>query len=74
MSQINIFSAWDAEASVWVVLNSDVPGLATEAPTLDELVKKLKCMIPELLELNGRTHDREIPFKLVSEVEELAYC
>ena len=43
---------WDDEARVWVAESDDVPGLATGAPTLDELVSKLAVMIPELLELN----------------------
>ncbi len=43
---------WDAEAQIWVAESEDVPGLATGAATLDELVDKLNTMIPELLELN----------------------
>jgi len=43
---------WDPDASVWVVVESDVPGLCTEASTQEELVAKLRVMIPELLELN----------------------
>lgn len=43
---------WDAEAQIWVAESDDVPGLATGATTLDELVGKLNVMIPELLELN----------------------
>jgi hypothetical protein len=44
---------WDDEASVWVATSSDVPGLVTEAGTLDGLIEKLRVMVPELLELNG---------------------
>lgn len=33
--------------------SEDVPGLATEAPTLDELLAKLAVVVPELLEENG---------------------
>ncbi|HZF31342.1 MAG TPA: DUF1902 domain-containing protein [Gammaproteobacteria bacterium] len=43
---------WDDEARVWYVADSDVPGLATGADTLDELVRKLQVVIPELLEAN----------------------
>jgi predicted RNase H-like HicB family nuclease len=46
-------ATWDAEASVWVAESDDVPGLVTEAATMEELVVKLKVMIPELLEANG---------------------
>jgi predicted RNase H-like HicB family nuclease len=43
---------WDEEARVWYVADSNVPGLATGADTLDELLGKLQTLIPELLELN----------------------
>jgi hypothetical protein len=54
--QIQLFSEWDAEASVWVASSVDAPGLVTEAPTLYDLVVKLRCLIPELLELNGKEY------------------
>ena len=44
---------WDDEAKVWCATSDEVPGLATEAGTLDGLVEKLRVMVPELLELNG---------------------
>lgn len=43
---------WDHEAGVWVATSDDVPGLATEAPTIEALAEKLRIMIPELLEAN----------------------
>jgi predicted RNase H-like HicB family nuclease len=43
---------WDPEAEVWVATSDDVPGLATEAPTVEALAEKLRIMIPELLEAN----------------------
>ena len=44
---------WDDEAGVWVATSDDVPGLVTEAQTLEALDAKLKSMVPELLEANG---------------------
>ena len=44
---------WDDEAGVWYVADSDVPGLAAEAPTLDELHAVLRDRIPELIEANA---------------------
>ncbi|MCC0179850.1 DUF1902 domain-containing protein [Waterburya agarophytonicola K14] len=44
---------WDSEARVWVAESEDVPGLATEADTIEALTDKLRKMIPELLNLNG---------------------
>jgi predicted RNase H-like HicB family nuclease len=43
---------WDPEADVWVATSEDVPGLATEAPTIEALTEKLRNLIPELLEAN----------------------
>ncbi|WP_375340041.1 DUF1902 domain-containing protein [Okeania sp. KiyG1] len=39
-------SFWDAEAKVWVATSADVPGLATEADTIEALSQKLRQMIP----------------------------
>ncbi len=55
---------WDAEARVYVASSEDIPGLATEAETLDRLVEKLKVMIPEVLDANGYADGDEIPFVL----------
>jgi hypothetical protein len=43
----------DGDASVRVATSDEVPGLATEAGTLDGLVEELRVMVPELLEANG---------------------
>jgi len=40
------------EAMVWVATSDDAPGLATEAVTMEDLIEKLKVMIPELLMAN----------------------
>jgi predicted RNase H-like HicB family nuclease len=51
--RFNVKAEWDAEAAVWVASSDDVPGLATGADTFEELIEKLKVVIPELLEENG---------------------
>jgi predicted RNase H-like HicB family nuclease len=43
---------WDAEAEVWVAESEDVPGLATEAKSMEQLTCKLKQIVPELLVAN----------------------
>jgi predicted RNase H-like HicB family nuclease len=43
---------WDSEAEVWVATSDDVPGLVTEASTIEILTQKLRYMIPELIILN----------------------
>jgi predicted RNase H-like HicB family nuclease len=55
---------WDAEVGVWVATSEEVPGLATEADTVEKLIAKLKVMIPELLEANGYPLEADIPFRL----------
>ncbi len=53
MSQeVTVIATWDTEASVWVAESDDVPGLVTEAESLEILVNKLRTLIPELLEAN----------------------
>lgn len=57
---------WDQEAGVWVATSDDVPGLATEAETLEMLSVKLNSMIPELLDANGVSQGEEVPFELLA--------
>jgi predicted RNase H-like HicB family nuclease len=45
-----IRAEWDDEADVWVATSDDVPGLATEAETIEALSSKLQTMVPELLD------------------------
>lgn len=58
---------WDAEAGVWVATSDDVPGLATEAETIEALSAKLDVLVPELLEANGCCPaESEVPFELLA--------
>ena len=66
-------AVWDDEAKVWVATSDDVPGLVTEAETTEQLIEKLKVMIPELLEENGHAVGKEIVFSLRAEREEVVY-
>jgi hypothetical protein len=47
-----IVCEWDDEAKLWFVADSDVPGLAAEAPTREAMTELLQRRVPELLELN----------------------
>jgi hypothetical protein len=47
-----VHADWDPEAEVWVATSADVPGIATEAPTVEALAAKLRILVPELLEAN----------------------
>ena len=66
---------WDPDARVWVATSEDVPGLATEAETIETLTERLKTMIPELLEANGVLRGGEtnplIAFELTTHRQEM---
>ncbi len=66
-----IRAEWDEEAMVWVATSDDVPGLATEAVTMEALIEKLKVMIPELLTANNAAFDGEVPFEIITRRFEL---
>jgi len=72
--EIDVNATWDEEARVWVAVSEDVPGLVTEADTMEQLVEKLKVLIPELFEANGqfpRGESFDIPMHVISKREEL---
>ncbi|MGD0025811.1 MAG: DUF1902 domain-containing protein [Xanthobacteraceae bacterium] len=53
MTPYRVIAEWDEDARVWVASSEDVPGLATGADTFEDLIAKLKIVIPELLVENG---------------------
>ena len=69
--QIDAF--WDADLAVWVATSENVPGLATEAESFDELQQKLRTMVPELLVLNrvlAEDYKGSISFELITHTQE----
>lgn len=76
MAKKYIVSAfWDDEAKVWVATSDDIPGLTTEASTLDALVERVDAVAPELLDDNaqfvpgGRSADEQISVQIVSDLQ-----
>ena len=72
--KINVQAIWDAEALVWVAESENVPGLATEADTIEALTAKLRDMIPEMLILNNlisKNYSGSINFELNTVRQEL---
>lgn len=57
---IKVEAFWDEEAKVWVASSDDVPGLITEAATMELLMQKIRILIPELLRANKIITDEEI--------------
>lgn len=76
MTQITfkVEAFWDSDAQVWVATSDDVPGLVTEASTIEVLMQKLREIIPELLILNkivSADYVGSITFELTSHRQEL---
>lgn len=74
MAPYHVTAEWDDDAKVWVASSDDVPGLATGADTFEELIEKLKVVIPELLVENGLlpADTESVPFAVKAERNELA--
>ena len=66
MKALFVRAEWDDQAEVWVATSDDVPGLATEAETVEALMSKLEVMIPELLEANEGFEGNDVPFELLT--------
>lgn len=56
---------WDADAGVWSVTQSDVPGLAAEAPSPQALIELLNTLVPEMLSLNSPDSDPDVPYSVM---------
>ena len=46
---IEVRALWDPEAEVWSAEAENLPGLVTEAESIEALMAKLRTMVPELL-------------------------
>jgi predicted RNase H-like HicB family nuclease len=53
MTVWTIRAEYDPEAHVWWVADSDLPGIAADAETLEALAAKAGSMIPALLEIHA---------------------
>lgn len=49
----HIQTSYDPEAKVWWAESEDLPGLVSEAPTLDALIDRVTAVAAELLVANG---------------------
>lgn len=52
MALWTIRAEYDPEARVWYSIEGDIPGLAVDADTLEELAEKAGAMLPDLLEIH----------------------
>ena len=54
---IVIRADWDPEAEVWIAGSLDLPGLVTEAESIEALRAKLAVLVPDLLDLEPDAPD-----------------
>lgn len=63
---IVVRATWDSEADVWTAESSDLPGLVTEASSLDELDAKLPGLIRDLLDVNEAHDEFDVPVEVIA--------
>jgi hypothetical protein len=68
MRALRVEAEWDDEASVWVATSDDIPGLVTEADTIEILRAKLVDLVPELMAENApeRVGEAALPVEIVA--------
>lgn len=53
----SVHANYDPETHVWYAIEGDIPGLAVDAKTLDELQGKIGNMLDDLLEIHAGDFD-----------------
>jgi predicted RNase H-like HicB family nuclease len=67
---IVVRATWDPEARVWVAESSDLPGLVTEAETIEALQAKIPAMIQDLLEDSSEAECVEVPVEILASLSQ----
>ena len=49
---MTIFVSWDQESNMFNAWSDDIPGLATEAEGINDVIARVRDIAPELIELN----------------------
>jgi hypothetical protein len=65
-SLIVVKATWDPEAKVLVAESDDVPGLVTEAESIEALRAKLPGIIQDLLGVEDGSQQIEVPIEIVA--------
>lgn len=70
----HVRAVWDGESRVWYATSEDIPGLAAEAETLDDLILEVHELVPQLLSLNAdgamRDERESVPVHVIAERDE----
>ena len=70
--EIIVQAFYDSEASVWVAEATNYPGIVTEGATHEELISKLRIIIPKIIQANNDIYIDDIPIRLLSEFTAIA--
>lgn len=63
---IVVRATWDSDAEVWTAESTDLPGLVTEASSLDELDAKLPDLIRDLLDVSDAADGFDVPVEVIA--------
>jgi predicted RNase H-like HicB family nuclease len=63
---IFVRATWDSESEVWTAESPDLPGLVTEATSLNDLKEKLPDLIRDLLESDDTAEGFEVPVEVIA--------
>ena len=67
---VTVRATWDADTQCWLAESDDIPGLVAEADTMEELVREIKLVAPDLLELNHCPERLGLPIMITAQREE----
>ena len=63
---IVVRATWDSETEVWTAESPDLPGLVTEASSLNELDEKLPNLIRDLLDGDDTGEGFDVPVEVIA--------
>jgi predicted RNase H-like HicB family nuclease len=57
MTEFRVDAEWDSEANVWVATSPNVAGLIVQGRTKDEVIEKVRLVLPGLYEIGIEPDD-----------------
>jgi len=72
MRLVVVTAAYDDEANVWYVKESNVPGLRTEATSSEALRDKFPGLVEDLVEINKLDFQGEVPIEVIYHTRTMA--
>lgn len=60
---IRVDARWIADDDVWIATSEQVPGLVVEGPNWTEMIREVRLLAPDLLELAGQQTAATLVFR-----------